>query len=177
MSPSCKCRQHVLTCRHDMTVLLKFGQMGPCCRHRIEDVAAVCVGLSQHLPDFPKCVCRNILWYGSTYAQIQPHNHTTTLPQHTTTKMSHCCPTLQRLWPSPSMGRPAAPLTHGAAAPYGPIQGARHRVRRHHCWFPCLGHRNATHQKTEKEAGSWSWWPPFRQYTQQPTKSRWKRKG
>jgi hypothetical protein len=50
-----------------------FGQMGPCRRHKIEDVVAVCVGSSRHLPDFPKCVCRNILWYGSTYAQILSH--------------------------------------------------------------------------------------------------------
>jgi hypothetical protein len=31
------------------------------------------VGSSRHLPDYPKCVCRNILWYGSTYAQILSH--------------------------------------------------------------------------------------------------------
>jgi len=51
-----------------------FGQMGPCRRHDIEDVVAVCVDLSLHLPDFPKCVCRNILWYGSTYAKKNRHN-------------------------------------------------------------------------------------------------------
>jgi hypothetical protein len=34
------------TCRSN------FGQMGPCRRHKIEDVVAVCVGSSQHLPDF-----------------------------------------------------------------------------------------------------------------------------
>jgi len=54
----------------DTTCRSNFGQMGPCCRHKIEDVVAVCVGSSRHLPDFPKCVCRNILWYRSTYAQI-----------------------------------------------------------------------------------------------------------
>jgi hypothetical protein len=58
-----------------MTCRSNFGQMGPCRRHNIEDVVAVCVGLSRHLPDFPKCVCRNILWYGSTYAQILLHPH------------------------------------------------------------------------------------------------------
>jgi hypothetical protein len=47
--------------------------MGPCHRHKIEDVVAVCVGLSRHLPNFPKFVCRNILWYGSTCAQILLH--------------------------------------------------------------------------------------------------------
>ncbi len=75
----------------------------------------------------------------------------------TTTNMSRCRPTLQRLWPSPSMGRSLAPPTHGAVAPYGPMKGARHRVRRRRCWFPCLGHRNATHQKTEREVGPWPW--------------------
>ena len=57
----------------DTTCRSNFGQMGPCRRHKIEDVVAVCVGPSRHLPDFPKCVCRNILWYGSTYAQILSH--------------------------------------------------------------------------------------------------------
>ena len=52
---SWKCRRHVATCRHDMTFHSNFGQMGPCRRHDIEDVVAVCVGLSRHLPDFSKC--------------------------------------------------------------------------------------------------------------------------
>jgi hypothetical protein len=60
----------------DTTCRSNFGQMGPCRRHKIEDVVAVCVGSSRHLPDFPKCVCRNILWYGNTYTQILLH------PQH-----------------------------------------------------------------------------------------------
>jgi hypothetical protein len=72
---SWKCRRHVAACRHDMTCRSNFGQMGPCRRHDIEDVLAVCVGLSRHLPDFPICVCRNILWYGSTYTQILSHPH------------------------------------------------------------------------------------------------------
>jgi hypothetical protein len=37
---------------NDTTCRSNFGQMGPCCRHKIEDVVAVCVGLSRHLPDF-----------------------------------------------------------------------------------------------------------------------------
>jgi hypothetical protein len=49
-----KCRRHVATCRHDMTCRSNYGQMGPCHQHDIEDVVAVCVGLSRHLPDFPK---------------------------------------------------------------------------------------------------------------------------
>ncbi len=42
-----------------------------------------------------------------------------------------------------------------AAAPYGPMQGTRHWVRRRRCWYPCLGRRNATHRKIEKEEGHW----------------------
>ena len=72
---SWKCRRHVVTCWHDTTCRSNFGQMGPCRRHKIEDVVAVCVGSSRHFPDFPKCVCRNILWYGSTYAQILSRTH------------------------------------------------------------------------------------------------------
>ncbi len=41
-----------------------------------------------------------------------------TQPQHTTTNMSRRCPTLQRRWPSLSMGRLLAPPTNGAAASY-----------------------------------------------------------
>ncbi len=151
-----------------------FGQMGPCRRHRIEDVVAVCVGLSRHLPDFPKCVCRNILWYGSTYAQILSRTHNTTQPhnhKHTTTKMSCCRPTLQRLWSSPSMGRPAAPLTHVAADPYGPMQGACHRVRRRCCWFACFGHQTQPIKKQRGGRGLCLRWPPINQDTQQSTQS------
>jgi hypothetical protein len=35
--------------------------------------------------------------------------------------------------PSLSMSRAAAPTTHGAAAPYGLMQGARHWFRRRRC--------------------------------------------
>ena len=83
------------------------------------------------------------------------HNHTTTQPQHTTINMSRCRPTLQRLRPSPSMGRPAAPPNHGATAPYGPMHGARHQVRSRRPSIPCLGRRNATHQKRERGVGPW----------------------
>jgi hypothetical protein len=72
---SWKYRRHVVTCRHDTTCRSNFGQMGPCRRHKIEDVVAVCAGSSRHFPDFPKCVCRNILWYGSTYTQILSRTH------------------------------------------------------------------------------------------------------
>jgi hypothetical protein len=64
-----------VTCRHDMICRSNFGQMGPCRRHYFFDVVAVCDSLSRHLPDFPNCVCRYILWYGSTYAHILSHPH------------------------------------------------------------------------------------------------------
>ena len=41
--------RHVVTTQ---TCLSNFGQMGPCRRHKIEDVVAVCVGSSQNFPDF-----------------------------------------------------------------------------------------------------------------------------
>ena len=41
-----------------------------------------------------------------------------TQPKHTTTNMSHRRPTLQRRWPSLSMGRLLAPPTNGATAFY-----------------------------------------------------------
>ncbi len=59
----------------DTTCRSNFGQMGPCRQHYFFDVVTVCVGLSRHILDFPKCVCRNILWYGGTYSQILLHPH------------------------------------------------------------------------------------------------------
>jgi hypothetical protein len=54
-----------------------FGQMGLYRRHYFFDVVAVCVGLSQHLPDFSEFICRNILWwygvYISTDTIVHPH--------------------------------------------------------------------------------------------------------
>ena len=41
-----------------------------------------------------------------------------THPQHLTTNMCCRCPTLQRCWPSLSMGRLSTPPTNGAAASY-----------------------------------------------------------
>ena len=58
-----------------------------------------------------------------------------TQPQHTTTNMSRRRPTLQRRWPSLSMGRLSAPPTNGAAPMFGfggamaglPVWGAEKR--------------------------------------------------
>ena len=59
-------------------------------------------------------------------------------------------PTHQRLWPSPSMGRPAAPPTDGASAPQHHTQAASRRACASCCWFACLGGRNERHQKIER---------------------------
>jgi hypothetical protein len=60
-----------------------------------------------------------------------------TQPQHTTTNMSRRRPTLQRRWPSLSMGRLSAPPTNSAAASYRshkrrPCSGLAAR------WLVCL---------------------------------------
>ena len=61
-----------------------------------------------------------------------------TQPQHTTTNMSRRRPTLQRRWPSLSMGRLSAPPTNGTTASYRsharrPWSGLAVR-----CWLVCL---------------------------------------
>ena len=73
-------------------------------------------------------------------------------PQHNTTTHNNKKGTLtlpSRALPSAfSMRMAAAPATHGAAAPYGPIQGAHHQVTRWRlCWFPCLGRQRKPHKK------------------------------
>jgi hypothetical protein len=51
--------------------------------------------------------------------------------------------------PSHSIGMSAAPPTHGAAAPYGPTQGARDRVWPRHGQFPCWGGKMKTAKNIE----------------------------
>ena len=116
----------------------------------------------------PGVVAKCVKKYRTASAQ---HNHTTTQPQHTTTNMSRCRPTLQRLWPSPSMGRAAAPLNHGAAAPQHHAQAASRRACVRCCWFARLGRRNAIHRKTERGVGTYLGWLPFGWETQQSTES------
>ncbi len=52
--------------------------------------------------------------------------------------------------PSPSMGRPVAPPTHGVEATKVPKQGIRHRVCAQHGWFPWSGCHTETPQKSER---------------------------
>ncbi len=90
----------------------------------------------------------------ANYATL-PQARTQQTQQHTQHQHERHLPTHQQLWPSPSISRLAAPRTNSATTPYGPMQGTRHQVRRCHCWYPCLGCRNATHRKIEREVGPW----------------------
>ena len=74
-----------------------------------------------------------------------------TQPQHTTTNMSHHCPTLQQLCPlSLSMGRAVAPPNHGASAPLHYTQAESHPACALCRWFARLGGGNERHQKIER---------------------------
>jgi hypothetical protein len=57
--------------------------------------------------------------------------------------------------PSPSMGRPVAPPTHGTEATKVPKQDVQHRVCAQRSWFPCFGHHTETPQKLERWEGGW----------------------
>ncbi len=57
--------------------------------------------------------------------------------------------------PSPVMGRPVVPPTHGAEATKVPKQGIRHRVWAQRGWLPCSGCCTETPQKSERWEGSW----------------------
>ena len=56
---------------------------------------------------------------------------------------------------SPSMGRLAAPPTHGAASAHGSMQYTHHQVRRPCGRFLCFGSHLPPHQKTEIYGGLW----------------------
>ena len=157
-----KCCRHVVTCWHDMICGSNFGQMGPCRRHNFFYVVAVCVGLSRHLPDFPKCVCRNMLWYGSTYAQILSHPHAPNahfmvllLPpttHNTTTTHNN-----QNEWPPSTLWRLLCLCLHGQGRfapdiivplfPYKCAQVASCWACACRCRCLCLGCQNGTHRK------------------------------
>ncbi len=57
--------------------------------------------------------------------------------------------------PSPSMGRPVAPPTHGAETTKVPKEGVRRRVCAQCGWFSCSGRRTEIPQKSERWEGSW----------------------
>ncbi len=83
------------------------------------------------------------------------YSTTKTQPQHTTTNMSRCRPTLWRLWPSISMATATTAVALDSAAPYRPMQGARHRVRRSCCLFPCLGAPMQAPSNNGERGGPW----------------------
>jgi len=76
----------------------------------------------------------------STVAKTGSHNHNHNTTHNNQNEPPPPYPPLAL--PSISMGRLSAPSTNGAAAPYGPTQGARGRVWRRDGWFACLGGRN-----------------------------------
>jgi len=137
--------RHVMTCRHDMICRSNFG------------VVAVCVGLSRHLLDFPKCVCRNILWYGSTYTQILSHPHALVLLLPPTTHNTTTTHNNQNEQPPPTLWRLLSLCLHGQGRfspdiiaplfPYECAQVASRRAcaRRRRCL--CSGRQNGTHRK------------------------------
>lgn len=69
-------------------------------------------------------------------------------PQHTQNEPPLPYPPLALS--SLSVGLPVVPPTHGAAAPYRPIQGTRSWVWWHHGWFLCFGRHLPPHQKIER---------------------------
>ncbi len=77
--------------------------------------------------------------------------------QHKTHNNQHEIPPLYPLaaLPSPSMGRPVAPPTHGAEATKVPQQGIWRRVCAQRGWFTWFGHHTDTPQKSERQEQSW----------------------
>ena len=73
-----------------------------------------------------------------------PHNTSTT---HNNNQNEAAFALPSAALPSHSMGMSAAPPTHGAAAPYGPMQGARDRVWLRHGQFSCWGGKMKTQRK------------------------------
>ncbi len=57
--------------------------------------------------------------------------------------------------PSPSMGRPVVPPTHGTEATKVPKQGIWSWVCAWGGWFPCSGCHTDTPWKSERQEGSW----------------------
>jgi hypothetical protein len=95
--------------------------------------------------------------YTTHNTQHTTHNtqHTTHNTQHTThNKMGRRCPPSSGfLLPSHSMATSAMAPNHSATTPRESCEGARWRFCDCRSWFPCLGHRNATHQEIERGVG------------------------
>ncbi len=89
-------------------------------------------------------------WLAKSAAQHKTQHHKTHNNQH-----EMRLPYPPTALPSPSMGRPVAPPTHGAEATKVSKQGIRRRVCARCSWFPCSGHHIETPQKSERWEGSW----------------------
>ncbi len=89
-------------------------------------------------------------WLAKSTVQHKTQQHKTHNNQH---KMP--LPYPPSVLPSPSMGRPVAPPTHGAEATRIPKQCVRHQVSALCSWLPCSGHHTETPQKSERREGSW----------------------
>ncbi len=92
----------------------------------------------------------SICWLAKSTVQHKTQQHKTHNNQH---EIPPSYP--PEALPSPSMGRPVAPSTHGAQSTKVPKQGVRHRVCARRSWFPCSGCRTETPQKSERWEGSW----------------------
>ncbi len=89
-------------------------------------------------------------WLAKSTAQHKTQQHKTHNNQH---EMLPPYPPVAL--PSPSMGRPVMPPSHGAEATKVPKQGVWRRVCAWHGWFPCSGCRTDTPWKSERREGSW----------------------
>jgi hypothetical protein len=84
-----------------------------------------------------------------------PAQNTTTQTQTHNNQHEMLPPYPPAALPSPSMGKPVAPPTHGAEATKVPTQGVRCRVCAQRGWFPCSWRHAETPQKSERREGSW----------------------
>jgi len=123
-----QCRQHVSDMSARQSNVGTWADTALSCRHKTDPVTA-----------FSCC------FFFKYQRQVQ-HMHN--LPKITTHNNQHepRRPTLHRLETSPSMGRPAAPPNHGAAASYRLARGERSQVMQSRCWFPCLGRQRKPYQ-------------------------------
>jgi hypothetical protein len=90
--------------------------------------------------------------FSTTLVANRPLEHNTKHKKHKTHNNQHEPPSPYPpvALPSFTMATSAMDPNLGASDPYGPIQGARHRVRSRCCLFLRLGCQNATHRKLER---------------------------
>ncbi len=89
-------------------------------------------------------------WLAKSTVQLKKQQHITHNNQHEIPP-----PYPPVVLPSPSMGRPVTPPSHGAEATKVPKQSVQRRVCAWHDWFPCSGHHTDTPWKSERWERSW----------------------